>query len=111
VRTLAIRLDPQLLDNPDADIRYRLPDILAEPSGGVISDDGYDYVGTQPLMVVFLKVSQLNLALVCHRCNRECAGSWLPASTWGRGRDGGRCRLGGGLPAGVYRAIYARIAW
>ncbi len=63
--TLAIRLDPRLLDNPDADIRYRLPDLLAERSAGVISDDGYDYVGPQPLMVVFLKASQLKPVLVC----------------------------------------------
>ncbi len=63
--TLAIRLDPQLLDNPDADIRYRLPDLLAERSGGVISDNGYHYVGPQPLMVVFLKVDRLDLALAC----------------------------------------------
>ena len=63
--TIAIRLDPQLLDNPDADIRYRLPDLLAERSAGVISDDGYDYVGPQPLMVVFLNASRLKPALVC----------------------------------------------
>lgn len=62
---LAIRLDPQLLDNPDADIRYRLPDLLAERSAGAISDQGYDYVGPQPLMVVFLKASRLKLALTC----------------------------------------------
>ena len=30
--TVVIRLDPQLLDNPDADLRYRLPAILAELS-------------------------------------------------------------------------------
>lgn len=63
--TLAIRLDPQLLDNPDADIRYRLPDLLAERSAGVICDDGYDYVGPQPMMVVFLKVSRLKPVLEC----------------------------------------------
>ncbi len=65
METLAIRLDPQLLDNPNADIRYRLPDLLAERSAGVISDDGYDYVGPQPLMVVFLKVSNPTSALAC----------------------------------------------
>ena len=62
---LAIRLDPQLLDNPDADIRYRLPDLLTERSSGVIRDDGYDYVGPQPLMIVFLQASQLEPALAC----------------------------------------------
>ncbi len=63
--TITLRLDPQLLDNPDADIRYRLPDLLVERSRGVISDDGYDYVGTQPLLVLFLKTSKLKQALAC----------------------------------------------
>jgi hypothetical protein len=63
--TIILRLDPQLLDNPDADIRYRLPDLLAERSGGLIADDGYDYVGTGPLLVLFLKASRLKPALAC----------------------------------------------
>lgn len=63
--TVVMRLDPGLLDNPDADLRYRLPDLLAERSRGVISDDGYDYVGKGPLLVLFLKVSQLEPALAC----------------------------------------------
>jgi hypothetical protein len=36
--TIAVRLDPQLLDNPDADIRYRLPELLSERSAGVIAN-------------------------------------------------------------------------
>jgi hypothetical protein len=63
--TLVVRLDPQLLDNPDADIRYRLPELLAERSKGIMSDDGYDYVGEQPLLVLFLKASRLKPALAC----------------------------------------------
>ena len=63
--TLAVRLDPRLLDNPDADIRYRLPDLLAKRSKGIISDDGYDYIGEQPLLVLFLKASELKAALAC----------------------------------------------
>ena len=43
--TIALRLDPRELINPDLDIRYALPDLLVERSGGVLSDDGYDYVG------------------------------------------------------------------
>ncbi len=61
---IAVRLDPQLLANPNLDIRYRLPDLLAERSAGVIRDDGYDYAGER-LLVVFLKVSRLKLALAC----------------------------------------------
>jgi hypothetical protein len=42
---LIVRLDPRLLDNPDANIRYVLPELLAERSGGLICDAGHDYVG------------------------------------------------------------------
>ena len=63
--TIAIKLDPTLLTNPDADLRYTLPDLLAKRSGGVIEDDGYDYVGPSNAMVVFLKVSDLERATSC----------------------------------------------
>lgn len=63
--TVVVRLDPRLLDNPDADIRYRLPDLLAEQSAGVIADDGYDYAGEGPLLILFLKASKLKAALTC----------------------------------------------
>jgi len=63
--TVVVRLDPRLLDNPDADLRYTLPDLLAERSAGVITDDGYDYVGKAPLLVLFLKASDLKPALAC----------------------------------------------
>ena len=63
--TLAVRLDPQRLDNPDADIRYRLPDLLADRSGGVLRDDGYDYVGEGPLLLLFLQASELESAIAC----------------------------------------------
>jgi hypothetical protein len=65
MHTLVLRVDPGRLDNPDADLRYRLPELLAEESGGVISDDGYDYVGDPPLLVLFLKASKLRPALAC----------------------------------------------
>jgi hypothetical protein len=62
---IVIRLDPQLLANPDLDIRYQLPDLLAKRSGGIITDDGHDYAGLQPLLILFLKASNLELALAC----------------------------------------------
>jgi hypothetical protein len=65
MHTVVIRLDPLLLEKPDADIRYRLPDLLAERSGGEIVDQGYDYVGDQPLMVLFLSAADLARALAC----------------------------------------------
>ena len=63
--TIAIKLDPDRLANPVADMRYILPDVLAERSGGVIQDDGYDYVGPSNFMVVFLKVSDVDRAMSC----------------------------------------------
>ncbi len=59
---MAIRLDSDRLANPDADLRYILPDFLAERSAGVIQEDGYDYVGPTNLMVIYLQVSDLERA-------------------------------------------------
>jgi hypothetical protein len=63
--SIVVRIDPQLLENPDADIRYVLPDLLAERSSGIITDDGYDYMGETPLLMLYLQVSDLQLALAC----------------------------------------------
>mgnify|MGYP001107229275 CR=1 FL=1 len=65
--TILLRLDPSAFDNPDADIRYMLPDLLAERSGGTISDNGYDYVdlGETTFLVLFLKTADLQPALAC----------------------------------------------
>jgi hypothetical protein len=62
---IVIRLDPQQLDNPDTDMRYVLSDLLSERSDGLIEDDGYDYVGNEPLLMLFFKTSQLEPALTC----------------------------------------------
>lgn len=62
---ILIRLDPRLLANPDADLRYELPDLLAARSNGAIADDGYDYVGEPSQLVLFLKVSDVELAIKC----------------------------------------------
>src|SRR5690349_1083089 len=63
--TIAIRLHAEDLANPDLDIRYVLPDLLKERSGGIISDDGYDYVGDDNDLVLFLKVTDLQRAVAC----------------------------------------------
>jgi hypothetical protein len=60
-----VRLDPRRLENPDLDIRYVLPDLLAERSGGAASDDGYDYVGPGPLLLLFLQAADVEPALAC----------------------------------------------
>jgi hypothetical protein len=67
--TIAIKLEPALLTNPDLDIRYTLPDLLAERSERVIQDDGYDYVGRPAssgnALVIYLKVTELERAKKC----------------------------------------------
>jgi len=60
--SLSIRLDPQSLKNPDADLRYVLPDTLQEQSKGRIKADGYDYE-TGDVMVVFLQVDDPEWAM------------------------------------------------
>ncbi|WP_165228346.1 hypothetical protein [Aquisphaera insulae] len=60
-----IRLDPRRLDNPDLDIRYVLPDLLAERSGGIITDDGYDYAAEEPSLLLFLQSEDVERALAC----------------------------------------------
>lgn len=68
MHTFTLRLDPGRLANPDLDIRYVLPDLLAERSGGTIQDDGYDYVGqAPPYLVLFLKATELQPAIACIR--------------------------------------------
>lgn len=62
--TIAIQLDPALLDNPDLDIRYELPDLLAERSNGLIRDMGYDYVHDSQLLALFLETTDVEAALV-----------------------------------------------
>src|SRR5262249_30562971 len=58
--TIYVRLDPRRLQNPDADIRYLLPDLIVEQSCGVVKDDGYDYVGDAPYLLLFLKADDVD---------------------------------------------------
>jgi hypothetical protein len=53
--TIIIQLDPAVLDHPDADIRYILPDLLVQRSADRLSDDGYDYVGQGNFLHLFLE--------------------------------------------------------
>lgn len=41
--TIVIRIDPRLLEDPDLDLRYEIPDLLVARTGGALSDQGYDY--------------------------------------------------------------------
>ena len=57
--SLLIRLDPGLLSNPDADLRYLLPDRLSELSNGLLRDDSYDYEEGTLAMLIFMKADDL----------------------------------------------------
>ncbi len=59
--TIILKLDPERLENPVADLRYAVPDALAARSGGVIADDGYDYLENYE-MLIFLQVTDLERA-------------------------------------------------
>ena len=51
--TVSLRLRPQDVVNPDADIRHVLPDLIASRSGGTVRENGYDYA-KDDTMVIFL---------------------------------------------------------
>ena len=60
---LIIKLDATRLDNPDLDIRYKLPDLLIERSHGLIQDDGYVY-GTNTLwLLLYLRTTDVDAAM------------------------------------------------
>ncbi|MBN2527054.1 MAG: hypothetical protein JXR76_11725 [Deltaproteobacteria bacterium] len=48
---LIIKLSPEKLSNPDADLRYDIPNILAERTGGSLEDDGYDYLDDNSMVI------------------------------------------------------------
>ena len=62
---ILLRINPKSLKNPDLDIRYRLPDLLTERSNGIITDNGYDYHGDVPWLVLFLNTTDAETALRC----------------------------------------------
>ena len=49
--SIYVRLDPRKLNNPDTDLRYVLPDLIVKTCGAV-KDDGYDYVGDVPFLLL-----------------------------------------------------------
>lgn len=65
IHTIALRINPQLLGNPDADVRYQQPDLIVERSGKTISEDGYDYVGIEAFLVLYFKATELESAIAC----------------------------------------------
>ena len=63
--TIIVQLDPAKLRNPDLDIRYALPDLIVERSGGQLTDAGYDYVGegATPCLLLFLSAEDADALL------------------------------------------------
>lgn len=54
--TIAIKLDPSKMKNPDLDLRYIIPERIEELTNGKVEDDGYDYSsdGTDSI-IIFMK--------------------------------------------------------
>ena len=92
--SIQIRLDPGRLENPDLDIRYLLPDLLTERSGGGITDDGYDYVGKENYLVLFLQTGEVDSAVACVvdviENTRILGNDLRPAAVVALERDGAR---------------------
>lgn len=61
--SVLIRLDPGRMENPDTDLRYVVPDRLAEVSGGLLTDGGYDYDEESDAMLIYLSTDNLDAAL------------------------------------------------
>jgi hypothetical protein len=51
------------MDNPDADLRYVVPERLVEASNGILSADGYDYEAGSNAMLLFLSTGDVVAAL------------------------------------------------
>ena len=49
MQTIVIVLNAAKLENPDLDIRYTLPERIEEHTGGIIKDNGYDYISNSEL--------------------------------------------------------------
>jgi hypothetical protein len=62
--TIYVRLDPRKLENPDLDLRYVIPDLIAKQSCGLVTDDGYDYVGDVPFLLLFMKTADAEQGLL-----------------------------------------------
>jgi hypothetical protein len=61
--SIVIRLDPGLLKNPDADLRYEIPDLISERSGGLVEASGYDYEPDGNAMQIYLETSDIRSAI------------------------------------------------
>jgi hypothetical protein len=58
-----IRLAPAVLADPDADLRYGVPDLLEARTGKLLRDDGYDYESGTEAMLIFMRTQALPAAI------------------------------------------------
>lgn len=63
IADIVLKVDPARLANRDLDIRYVLPDVLAEESGGTVKDGGYAYASDKRCLLLFLKVEDVEQGL------------------------------------------------
>ena len=49
MQTIIIVLNAEKMENPDLDIRYSLPDRIAEYTGNQVTDNGYDFLSGSEL--------------------------------------------------------------
>jgi hypothetical protein len=61
--SIVLKLDPARLTNRDLDIRYVLPDLLAEGSDGLLEDGGYDYEEGSNRLLIYLDTTDLEKAV------------------------------------------------
>ena len=57
-KTIIIKLDSKKLENPDLDIRYKLPERIEYITKNNVLDNGYDYL-TDTELLIFLKSKEL----------------------------------------------------
>lgn len=63
---IAIKLLPELLENPLTDLRYEVPDAIVERSRGRLRESGYDYQMETYAMILFLEAEgELQAAESC----------------------------------------------
>ncbi|CAN7775460.1 hypothetical protein LJR084_007857 [Variovorax sp. LjRoot84] len=60
---ILIRLDPARLANPDLDLRYDIPERLAQASGGLVKSSGFDYEDCTDAMLIYLSTSSVTEAM------------------------------------------------
>lgn len=87
---IAIKMNPSDLSNPDADIRYELPDLVANATGDRVRDGGYDYVDGN-IMIIYLMcddpVTDVREVIAALGSNEVCGNEILDTSVIGISTD------------------------